>query len=79
MLGLLDSGEVLIDDISVREDPTGANVQVIQNGTFESDTIGQPPQKWRCLGTHKKSVVVQNPTGPGKMLKVVATDSIEHT
>ena len=79
LLGLLDAGEVLIDDISVREDPTGANVQVIQNGTFESDTIGQPPQKWRCLGTHKNSVVVQDPTGPGKVLRVVATDGIEHT
>ncbi len=79
LLGLLDSGEVLIDDLSVREDPTGANVQVIQNGTFEGDTIGQPPLHWRCLGTHKNSVVVQDPTGPGKVLKVVATGGIEHT
>ena len=79
LLGLLDAGEVLIDDISVREDPAGANVQVIQNGTFEGDTIGQPPLKWRCLGTHKNSVVVQDPTGPGKVLKVVATDGLEHT
>ncbi len=70
---------MLIDDISVREDPLGANVQVIQNGTFESDTIGQLPAKWRCLGTHKNSIVVQDPTGPGKVLKVVATDGIEHT
>ena len=79
LIGLLDAGEVLIDDISVREDPAGANVQVIQNGTFEADTLGQPPLKWRCLGTHKNSVVVQDPTGPGKVLRVVATDGIEHT
>ncbi len=79
LLGLLDGGELLIDDISVRKDPAGANTEVIQNGTFEGDTIGQAPLKWRCLGTHKLSVVVQDPTGPGKVLKVVATDGIEHT
>ena len=79
LLGLLDGGEVLIDDLSVRKDPAGANTEVIQNGTFEGDTPGQPPLKWRCLGTHKLSVVVPDPTGPGKVLKVVATDGIEHT
>ena len=79
LLGLLDAGEVLIDDLSVRKDPTGANTEVIQNGTFEGDTIGQQPLKWRCLGTHKLSVVVQDPTGAGKVLKVVATGGIEHT
>ena len=80
LLGLLDAGEVLIDDISVLEkNPASADVQVIQNGTFEADIIGQPPAKWRCLGTQKNSVVVQDPTGPGKVLKVVATDGLEHT
>lgn len=79
LLGFLDSGEALIDDLSVREDPDGANVQVIQNGTFEADTIGQTPAAWRCLGTHKLSVVVADPTGPGKVLKVVATGGNEHT
>ncbi len=79
LIGLLDGGEVLIDDISVREDPAGANVQVIQNGSFETDTLNQPPLKWRCLGTHKNSVVIQDPNGPGKVLRVVATDGIEHT
>ncbi|MEK0449800.1 MAG: hypothetical protein RL088_2068 [Verrucomicrobiota bacterium] len=79
LIGLLNGGEVLIDDISVRKDPTGANTEVIQNGTFESDALGAQPAKWRCFGTHKLSTVVQDPTGPGKVLRIVATDALEHT
>ncbi len=79
LIGLLNGGEFLIDDLSVRKDPTGANTEVIQNGTFEGDTIGSQPLKWRCLGTHKLSVVQQDPSGPGKVLRVVATDGLEHT
>ena len=79
LIGLLNGGEFLIDDISVRKDPTGTNTEVIQNGAFESDALGSQPAKWRCLGTHKLSTVVQDPSGPGKVLKVVATDGLEHT
>ena len=79
LIGLLDAGEVLIDNVSVREDPFGANLEVLQNGTFEGDTLGQAPSKWRCLGTHKSSVVVTDPLGTGKVLKIVATGEIEHT
>lgn len=79
LFGLLDGGEVLVDDVRVTEDPDGTPVQLIQNGTFESDAVGQPPVKWRCLGTHKLSTVVQDPDGPGKVLRVVATDELEHT
>ncbi len=43
ILGLLDAGEVLIDDISVVEDPAGAAIQRIQNGTFEEDGLGGEP------------------------------------
>ena len=42
-LGLLDSGEVLLDDISVIEDPDGSAIELIQNGSFESDTVGSAP------------------------------------
>lgn len=79
LFGILDSGEVLVDDVSVIEDPAGTPVQFIQNGTFESDTVGQPPAKWRCLGTHKFSTVVNDPDGAGKVLKIVATSEFEHT
>ncbi len=82
LFGMLDSGEVLVDDVSVIEDPLGppgTPVQFVQNGTFESDTVGQAPAKWRCLGTHKLSTVVNDPDGGGKVLKIVATAELEHT
>ncbi len=61
VLGLLDSGEVLLDDLSVIEDPSGAAVELLQNGGFESDTVGQIPDAWRLIGTHGdhgRSVVI---------------------
>ena len=79
LFGMLDGGEVLVDDVRVTEDPDGIPVQLIQNGSFESDTVGQPPAKWRCLGTHKLSSVVNDPDGPGKVFKIVATAEFEHT
>ncbi len=79
LLGLLDAGEVLIDDVSVIEDPDSARIQCIQNGGFEDDAIGAAPARWRILGTHKLSRVVANPDGPGKVLHLVATDQHEHT
>ncbi len=80
LLGLLDAGDVLVDDVRVTEDPDGlAPVQLIQNGTFEADTIGQIPAKWRCLGTHKLSRVAADPDGPGKVLRISATAELEHT
>jgi hypothetical protein len=79
LFGMLDTGDMLVDDVSVIEDPAGTPVQVIQNGSFESDSIGQVPAHWRCLGTHKLSSVVADPTGPGKVLKIVATGEMEHT
>src|SRR5881296_53449 len=35
VMGLLDAGEVLLDDISVIETPRTTPVQLIQNGTFD--------------------------------------------
>jgi Lamin Tail Domain/Concanavalin A-like lectin/glucanases superfamily/CotH kinase protein len=80
MLGMLESGEVLIDDVSVRESPSGANTEFIQNGTFESDTLGAVPQKWRCLGNHGqgRSVVITDPdNASNKCLRIVATGNTE--
>ena len=79
LLGFLDAGEALIDDVSVLEDPDGARVQVIQNGSFEGDTPGAGAAKWRLLGTHKPSHVIANPDGPGKVLRLTATAAAEHT
>lgn len=80
LLGLLENGEVLIDDVSVRENPTGANIEFIQNGTFESDALGAVPLKWRCLGNHGqgRSVVVADPdNAANKCFRVFATGNTE--
>ncbi|MCA9183080.1 MAG: lamin tail domain-containing protein, partial [Planctomycetales bacterium] len=79
VLGLLGSGEVLLDDISVVEDPDGAARQVIQNGTFEADTVGSSASTWRIIGTHEQSYVQVDPTDPNNhVLRLVATGPTEH-
>jgi hypothetical protein len=73
-LGLLSAGEVLIDDLSVVEDPGGAARQLIANGSFESGESG-----WRLLGNHGHSEVVEDPADPGnRVLRLVATGATEH-
>ena len=79
LVGLLDGGEILIDDISVVENPDGAATELVQNGTFEGDTIGGKPGKWRILGTHLESRVVADPDGDGKVLSLRATGRLEHS
>lgn len=76
LLAMLDAGEILLDDVSVREDPAGANIEFLQNGTFQADTPGAVPATWRCIGNHgqNRSVVVIDPdNASNKCLKVVAT------
>ena len=78
LIALLDAGEFLLDDVSVVEN---GSIEFIQNGDFESDTVGNTADKWRAVGTHGshgKSVVVTDPTDPGnKCLHVVATGPTE--
>ena len=46
---------------------------MIQNGTFESDVIEQSPDKWRIQGTHKRSMVVNDPANSAnKVLHLIA-------
>lgn len=73
VVGLLDAGEVLLDDISVIDSPAGAATQLIQNGNFESGATG-----WRGLGDHKTSVILDPSNGANHVLRVVATSSTEH-
>lgn len=63
-LGLLDTGEVLIDDVSVVEDPAGTNRELMQNGAFDAGTTA-----WRLLGNHELSNVVSD--GGNNVLKIV--------
>ena len=79
VLGLLDLGEVLLDDIRVIEDPDGEARQLIQNVTFQSDTLGGPAANWRIIGTHEQSHIVLDPDDPtNQVLKLVATGPAEH-
>ena len=74
IIGKLAAGEMLIDDISLIEDPDGTAIQFIQNGDFSSSTIGSTPTDWRAAGNHGlhgKTVVVED--GGNKALKLVAT------
>ncbi len=75
ILGLLNDGEALVDDISVRQDPTGTNTELIQNGNFSAGTT----DKWRFTGNSRRSVVMDDPDSPGnKVLKLVHGGSIDH-
>ena len=79
ILGLLDSGDVLIDDVRVTENPgTADERQIIQNGTFEGDTLGEGPEHWRIIGTHQ-GIVVQDPEDPNnQVLQMTASGPTEH-
>lgn len=79
LLGLLAEGEVLLDDISVIQDPDGEAIQLIQNGDFSADTLGASPATWRIIGNHRHSAVVVDPDDPtNQVLRFVATGATEH-
>ena len=73
--GLLDgAGEVLIDDVSVTENPATTAVERIQNGSFSAGS-----QSWRMLGNHQRSQVIAEPGNPGNMvLRMVANGATEY-
>ena len=74
VLGLLDSGEVLIDDISVIEDPGGSNTELISTRDFENG-VGN----WRIIGNHRHSEVIVDPDDSANhVLRLVATGATEH-
>ena len=66
-LGLLDAGEVLIDDVSVIEDPGGTSRELMQNGSFDAGNA----EYWRRIGTHQLSKVVDTKRSPA--LKIIAS------
>ena len=73
-VGLLDTGVILIDDISVVEDPDGAATQMLSNTNFESGSTD-----WRLRGNHRHSEVIADPDNPAnQVLRLVATSSTEH-
>ena len=69
-IGMLDNGQVLIDDLSVIDTTTGN--ELIQNGLFEADSLGVIPSKWRISGNHSGEVI-QDPDNPGnRVLQLTA-------
>lgn len=74
VIGLLDAGVVLIDDVSVVVDPATAPVELIDGGNFEAGGAA-----FRLLGNHRHSEVVVDPTDPANhVLRLVATGATEH-
>ncbi|HJQ81411.1 MAG TPA: lamin tail domain-containing protein, partial [Lacipirellulaceae bacterium] len=76
ILGLLDEGELLLDDVSVIRDPGGANQQVIVNGSFENDAVGSTPAGWRLVGNHGSGSVQLD--GSNKVLRLIAEGPQQH-
>lgn len=74
VFGLLDSGDVLLDDITVTESPDTSPVAMISGGNFQSGLAG-----WRFLGTHRHAELVADPDSPGNMvLHLKAAGPTEH-
>ncbi len=83
VVGLLDRGEFLIDDMSVVEDPDGAANKLLRNGSFNKSIFGgDGSQNWRFLGNHGghgKTVIVSDPSDEANtVLHVVASSATEH-
>lgn len=81
VIGMLDAGEVLLDDIEVIEDPHGSAIAFMQNGDFEDGDLGEMPDHWLAVGTHGshgRTRLVEDPDEPGnQVLHLVATGATE--
>ncbi len=76
VIGMLDAGQILLDNISVIEDPDGTKVQLIQNGTFETTPADST---WRLLGSHRHCTVMSDPENPqNHVLNLVSTGPTDH-
>ncbi|MEX2188301.1 MAG: lamin tail domain-containing protein [Pirellulales bacterium] len=76
IFGLLDSGEFLIDDLSVRN---SGGQEILQNGNFQSDTVGGLPSSWQQIGNHDTGRIALDPDDPtNKVLHVVAQGAQAH-
>ncbi len=66
VFGMLESGEVLIDNISLRR--SGSTVEHVPFGDFESIAVGATPAGWRLIGNHGGSVIVDPEDSDNKVL-----------
>ncbi|YCM43698.1 lamin tail domain-containing protein [Verrucomicrobiaceae bacterium 227] len=74
IFGMLEEGEILIDDLTVTENPDSSAVAMISNGNFESGNL----DTWRALGNHQDASIIPDPDGGGNVLYLNATGSTEH-
>ncbi len=65
-MGLLDAGVVWIDNVRVFNETTGQSL--IQNGSFDTQAVNAPADKWRIQGTHGTSQVIADPDKPGNQI-----------
>jgi hypothetical protein len=74
VFGLLGAGEILLDDFSVIESPSGAHTQLLQNGSFENGSTS-----WRFLGNHRHAEVIVDPSDAANhVLHLVTDGGTEH-
>ena len=74
VMGLLDDGEILIDDIHVIDSPAGQAQELLQNSDFSRGL-----DRWRIIGSHRLSDIQADPNDPGNpVLHLVATGPTEH-
>jgi Lamin Tail Domain/CotH kinase protein len=66
-LGLLDAGEVLVDNLSVIESPGGSATELLANGGFENGL-----SDWRVLGHHHAAVIVDPGNAANHVLHLTA-------
>lgn len=59
-MGLLEEGEALVDDVSVREITRFPDVELMQNGSFTAGTTAA----WRLLGNHETSGIFTDAGNP---------------
>ena len=74
VMGLVEAGECLIDDLSVVESPSGTPISMLQNGTFETGLTA-----WRTLGDHAWCRVEQDPAKQANhVLHLISTGPTDH-
>ncbi len=74
VLGLLEEGEVLLDDLHVISQPgTPGAAEIVAGGDMESGATA-----WRMVGNHRTSAIIPEPGNTGNhVMSVVSTGSTE--
>ncbi len=73
VIGLLDTGEVLIDDVVVRDLTVDPSASIIQNSDFESGL-----DRWRVVGNHHAEWILDPDNPNNHVMRLVATGMTEH-